>query len=72
MNEKAFFDAAWPSVVGLGIGLETYALMRDRGGLTLSSHVWDARDNRPHITKPTIGIVLLYLGIHFMFGKSNS
>lgn len=73
LNEKDLFDVAWPSIVGLGIGLEVYALMRDRGGLTLSSHVWEARDSgRTQVRKSAIGVVCLYLAVHFLFGKSNA
>ena len=71
-TECRFFNAAWPTIVGLGVGMETYALMRDKGGLTLSSHVWAARDSgRPVVRKAAIGVVCLYLGIHFLFGGSQ-
>lgn len=73
MTEKTFFNRAWPAIVGTGMGLETYALLRDRGGLTLSSHVWQVRDRseRPIVRKAAIGVVCLYLGVHFLFGGSQ-
>ncbi len=73
MTERQAFDVAWPAVVGLGMGMESYALLRDRAGLTLSSHVWQVRDNsdKPLFRKAAIGVVCLYLGVHFLFGNGN-
>jgi hypothetical protein len=69
VTEKQAMDMAWPSLVGLGMAMETYALMRRQGGLTLSSHVWQVRDQgKPTVRKTLIGVVMMYLSIHFLWG----
>lgn len=73
MTEKTVIDVAWPLLIGLGTGLETYALVRRQSGLTLSSHVWDRRDQgHPTMRKAIIGAMVLYLGTHFIWGGPKS